>query len=119
MSHSPLDLLHHILEETQYLMRDSEGLSLESFLTDETKKRSFTRSIEVIGEAAKKLPDEFKKKYDQVDWKPIMRMRDKLIHHYFGVDYELVWDTVESDIPSLKKEIERIINAEQNEVENA
>ena len=113
MPHSPLELLQHILDEVNFLLTESESLDEVSFLSDEKSKRAFTRSIEIIGEACKKLPDDFKVHHSQIEWKPIARMRDKLIHHYFGVDYSLVWDTVITDIPNLKIEVAKIIEAEQ------
>ena len=65
-------------------------------------KRAFARSFEVIGEASKCIPDDVKLKYPGVDWKAMARMRDRLIHHYFGVDYSVVWDTVNSDYACLR-----------------
>lgn len=71
--------------------------------------RAFTRSFEVIGEAVKNLPDEFRIQYPLVDWKGYAGMRDKLIHHYFGVDYDIVWDSLQNEIPELKQWIDVII----------
>ncbi len=113
MPHSPLELLRHILDEVNFLLTESALLDEDSFLSDEISKRAFTRSIEIIGEASKKLPGNFKAHHSQIEWKPIARMRDKLIHHYFGVDYPLVWDTVITDIPNLKIEITKMIEVEQ------
>jgi uncharacterized protein with HEPN domain len=67
------------------------------------------RSIEVIGEAAKKVPDEIRAKYPSVPWKEMAGMRDKLIHFYFGVDQEAVWLVVKERIPNLKPLIEQIL----------
>ena len=74
--------------------------------------RAFSRSLEIIGEAVKKLPDDLRVKYPQIDWKDIAGMRDVLIHDYFGVDYELVWDVVKNEIPTLRFQIEQIIDLE-------
>jgi len=74
--------------------------------------RAFSRSLEIIGEAVKKLPDDLRVKYPQIDWKDIAGMRDILIHDYFGVDYELVWDVVKNEIPTLRFQIEQIIDLE-------
>ncbi|MEW6586938.1 MAG: DUF86 domain-containing protein, partial [Nitrospirota bacterium] len=88
------EYLRHILDEADYIISKSEGLSRKSFLKDETLKRAFVRSIEVIGEAVKKLPDDFRKSHGAVDWRAMAGTRDKLIHDYFGIDYEIVWDII-------------------------
>ncbi|QTA83359.1 DUF86 [Desulfonema limicola] len=110
-----LDYLRHILDETVFLLKESKGISEDEFLEDEKLKRAFVRSFEIIGEASKNIPDDEKKKYRSIDWKAMARMRDRLIHHYFGVDYHIVWDTVQENIPSLQKEIEKIIASNASE----
>lgn len=111
---SPLEYLRHILDETKYLMGRSHGLSKDEFIRDETLKRAFVRSIEIIGEAAKKVPDDFKQKYAHIEWRAIAGMRDKLIHDYFGIDYDIVWDVVINKLPGLRREVEQIIRSESN-----
>ncbi len=101
--------LKHILDECCFLMKHSKGLSLDKFMDDEVLKKAFVRSLEVIGEAVKKLPLDFKVSHPQIPWKLISGMRDKLIHEYFGVDYKIVWRTVKEEIPSLKNEISKIL----------
>ena len=73
-------------------------------------KRAITRSIEIIGEAAKKLDDDFKHKYPHVEWKKIAGSRDRIIHHYFGIDYDIIWEIVTDKIPPLKDYMEEIIS---------
>jgi uncharacterized protein with HEPN domain len=86
-------ILHgHIYEESKYLFLNSKNIHYEDFLRDETQKRAFAHSIEIIGEASKKLSTEFRNSHKQINWRAIAGMRDKLIHDYFGVDYELVWN---------------------------
>ena len=68
------------------------------------------RSLEVIGEAVKNLPEEFRASHSEVEWRSIARMRDRLIHGYFGVDYQLVWDVVQEKLPELKRNIQSIID---------
>lgn len=107
MSRSEGDVVRHILDEADYLVRSSMNLSKEQFLSDETLKRAFIRSIEIIGEAARGLPDDFKRRFPRVEWRAIVGMRDKLIHGYFSVDYDIVWDVAQTDIPFLRAELEK------------
>jgi uncharacterized protein with HEPN domain len=81
-------------------------------MADETLRRAFVRSLEVIGEAVKHVPEELRDKYDHVEWRAIAGMRDRLIHGYFGVDYELVWDAAVNRVPRLQEEIQQIVDRE-------
>lgn len=112
MSSSSSEYLSHILDETQYLITHATGMDKRRFLSDETLKRAFVRSIEIIGEASKKVSDDLKTKTPHIDWRSISGMRDKLIHDYFGIDYDIVWDVVTNKIPELKKDIEEILSAD-------
>ena len=112
MSIFPLEYLRHVMEEIEYLMDRSSNLTREDFLDDETLKRAFARSIEIIGEAVKKVPPDFKQKYPHIEWRAMAGMRDKLVHDYFGIDYEIVWDVVTNKIPSLRLEIKEILDEE-------
>ena len=102
--------LIHILDEINYLLANSEKLEFQDFIGNETLKRSFVRSLEIIGEATKNLPKNFRNKYSQVQWKEIAGLRDILIHQYFGVDYMSVWDIAKNKIPKLKEQIEKILS---------
>jgi uncharacterized protein with HEPN domain len=81
--------------------------------TNKLVQNAIVRQIEVIGEAVKNLPIDCTVKYPYVDWSNIARTRDKLIHHYFGVDLEVVWSIVKDDLPQLKKDIVDIIEKER------
>lgn len=113
MSFEPHDYLRHILAEVEYLLDQSRTLIYERFVVDQTLRRAFVRSLEIIGEAVKNLPAEFRASHPEVAWRSMAQMRDRLIHSYFGVDYQLVWDVVFEKIPELKRSIQRIIDSQQ------
>jgi len=104
--------LEHILQECEFLIEKSKTIALEDFIGDPVLMRAFTRSLEIIGEAVKNLPDEFREKYPEIPWKEIAGMRDKLIHEYFGVNYKIVWKTIQQEIPRLKNQVEEIMKKE-------
>jgi uncharacterized protein with HEPN domain len=112
MSPLGLEYLQHILQETEYLSDSVRGLDRDGFMDDETLRRAFVRSLEVIGEAVKQLPGELRLKYPCVEWRAIAGMRDRLIHGYFGIDYDIVWDAVVNKIPLLQSQVEQIVRAE-------
>ena len=103
------EYLKHILDEIDFVLEKSKLIDENRFMRDEMTKRAFVRSLEIIGEATKNIPDDFKKNYKSIKWKSLAGLRDKLIHHYFGVDYQIVWDVVINELPDLKKKIKEII----------
>ena len=109
MSRSPRDYLLHIRDEVAFLVGHSEGLTFEAFERDETLRRAFVRSLEIIGEATKQLPPALLERYPAVPWRQVTRMRDRLIHGYFSVSDRVVWDTVQSGIPVLATTVERML----------
>lgn len=110
MSKEPVEYLKHIHDESLYLLSiTSKGITKEEFLNDETLKRAVVRSLEIIGEATKKIPADFKIKWDKVKWKDMAGIRDKLIHDYMGVNYSIVWDVIKNKIPELCEQIISVI----------
>lgn len=106
---SNLELVKHIQEEINFVIKETSKKSINDFLQNDLLKRGVVRSLEIIGEASKKLHPDFKSLYPEIDWRALAGTRDKLIHDYFGVDYELVWDIIENHLPELKIQIENII----------
>jgi len=114
MYRPPIDFLRHILDECNFIVSVIGADSIkEDLLKDEILKRAIVRSLEIIGEATKKIPADIKLKWSGVPWKNIAGMRDKLIHDYMGVNYSIVWDVAKNIIPDLKQQIEEIIQEEK------
>jgi uncharacterized protein with HEPN domain len=106
------EYLQHILDETTYIMASSASTDKAEFAQDETLKRAYVRSLEIIGEAVKQLQDGLRQKHDEIEWRALAGMRDRLIHNYFGVDYDIVWDVVANKIPALDAKIRLILQQE-------
>jgi uncharacterized protein with HEPN domain len=114
MSKDPLAYLRHISDECLFILSvTGSEVSKDDLLHDETLKRAIVRSLEIIGEATKKVPADFKIKWSSVNWKNMAGMRDRLIHDYMGVNYSIVWDVVRNKIPELSEQILEVIEIEQ------
>lgn len=85
-----------------------EGMDFEEFKKDDKTSSAVIRKFEIIGEATKYLPDNIKKDYPGIPWREMAGMRDKLIHFYFGIKYELVWRTIKDVIPQIKPSLTEI-----------
>lgn len=102
--------LRHILDAINNIELFVVGLSEDDFMDDEKSKYAVVRAIEVIGEAVKNIPSNYRNNHPNIPWKDIAGMRDKLMHQYFGVDYVKVWAVIEKDIPELKKNIVQLLS---------
>lgn len=111
MDKDPKLFLQHILESTGQIEEYVRDVSKEKFLVSPQIQDAVMRRLAVIGEATKNLPNELREKYAQIPWNSIAGMRDMLIHEYFGVDTELVWNTIAKDLPVFKAHIENILMA--------
>ena len=111
MSLSPREYICHILDEIDYILPLIAETDFDSFIKNGTLKRAFVRSLEIIGEASKKIPEPFRQIQPDIEWRKITGMRDKLIHDYFGVDYTLVWDVATNKLPDFRKKLLSLLDA--------
>ena len=102
--------LEDILESCRFIQEFVHSMDFEAFVSDEKTTSAVIRKFEVMGEAAKNIPEQIWVEYPNVPWQKMASMRDRLIHAYFGVDYQLVWDTIQQFIPSLIETIADILN---------
>ena len=115
MKKEPLIFIKHILQNIEDIETFSKGLSKGNLERDILKQKAIIRSVEIIGEAVRNLPDSFKKKHSEIPWRDIIGTRDKMIHHYFGVDLDIVWNIIKKDIPELKNNIKDILEKEKTQ----
>ncbi|MFH1387454.1 MAG: DUF86 domain-containing protein [bacterium] len=101
--------LQHISDAIKKIEEYAKGLDYKDFLQNTLVQDGIIRQIEIIGEATKNLSDATRNEYKNIPWKDIAGMRDKLIHDYFGVDIDAIWETVKTDIIELKSEIASIL----------
>lgn len=99
-----IDILESALEVEVFIA----GMSFDDFFRDKKTINAVIRSLEVMGEAAKRVPEGIRANYPEIPWKRMAGMRDKLIHEYAGVDLETVWDVATEELPAIKPMLERL-----------
>jgi len=103
------DYIEDIISATGKVMDFVKNISYEEFIQDDKTVFAVVRALEIIGEAAKNIPDDIRKNYPEIPWKDMTGMRDKVIHEYFGVKLSIVWGAVKEEIPPLKPIFEKIL----------
>ncbi|MBE0433176.1 DUF86 domain-containing protein [candidate division WOR-3 bacterium] len=102
-------LIEDILDSMNKIESFIGAMSFDEFMKDEKTKSAVVREIEVIGEATKNIPETIRKRYGNLPWVDMARTRDKIIHFYFGVDYDIVWRVMKERLPELKTSFEKIL----------
>jgi uncharacterized protein with HEPN domain len=100
-----------MLDEIEYLNSLRPTITYDDFLNDKTTEHAVTRSLEIIGEAAKNVPDKIKKDNPKIPWKFMAGIRDKVIHGYFAINYEIIWDVIQHKLPELEPEIRSLCDS--------
>jgi len=101
-----LDIINSIMEIFDFV----EGMEFEDFVNDRKTINAVIRSLEIIGEAAKKIPYEIREKYPDIPWKYMAGMRDKLIHEYHGIDLSIIWEVIKTELPPILPKLEKILD---------
>ena len=105
--------LEDMLASADKILRYAGDSSYESLIVDEMRLDAIVRNFEIIGEATGKIPQDIKNKYPQIEWRKIADFRNVLAHEYFGIDYEIMWEIIKDKLPSLRKEIEKMLATEK------
>jgi uncharacterized protein with HEPN domain len=107
--------LKHILDEINFVLVATSGKTLADLQDDGTLQRACSRSIEIIGEAAKNISTPLRKASPHIPWKQLAAMRDKLIHQYFSINWVIVWDVIENHLPTLQSDIDKLVTTIETE----
>ena len=107
--------INDILDSIEKIEKFCHDMSYDQFIADEKTRDAVVRNLEIIGEAAKNIPDAMKTKSAHVAWRSMTGMRDKLVHEYFGVSYSIVWETIKNDLAVLKYQIKEMYRSIEQE----
>jgi uncharacterized protein with HEPN domain len=109
------DFLRDIREAVRRIRMYTDATTYDRFLADFKTQDAVIRNLEIMGEAAKSLSPGLRGKYPDVPWKGMAGVRDRLIHHYFGVNLDIVWNIVEAELPALETQVEAILQQEHSD----
>ncbi len=104
----PKLLVEDILQSIEYVFEDASGMDYGAFIASRTKRNAIERNLEIIGEAIRQLPEEFKQKFSHIPWHLAKGFRNRIIHEYFELDYKIVWEIIEVDLPKLQQQLSAI-----------
>ncbi len=109
MSNRPIRLLiDDMLDAIGRIEQYTKDISCDNFSSDQKTIDAVVRNLEIIGEAANRLPEEFKEKHSEIEWYKIVGLRHRIVHEYFGIDIQIIWQILNNDLPVLKKDLSRI-----------
>lgn len=108
-------LVEDIIESIQKISDYVQGMTFEEFTVDAKTKDAVVRNLEIIGEAAKRIPDPIKERFQNIEWHKIVGLRNRVIHEYFGVDYQIIWYITQNDLKKLESGLTEILNDEKFE----
>jgi len=101
----PLLLIEDIIESIEKIESYTNQIAYSEFVNDEMMKDAVIRNLEIIGEAANRLGSDFHQKHPEIEWKRIRGFRNRIVHHYFGIDFDIVWSIIENDMETLNKKL--------------
>ncbi len=101
--------LQHIQDAILEIVSYTKDISFNEFQSNSMILFASVKQLEIIGEAANKITENFQNSYKEIDWRSIIGLRNLLVHEYFGIDEEIVWGIIKKDIPKLQKEIKQIL----------
>lgn len=109
MLNSSLELVNHINDECEFILKHTNQITYDHYCNNELLLRALERCLGIIGEAANKIDKEFASHYPEVEWRKMAATRNIIIHNYTGIDYEVMWEIIIKDIPELEFQIKNII----------
>lgn len=115
MQRDPKIYLKDVLKAIEKIDRYVESLSFREFSSNELVQDAVVRNLEIIGEAAKKIPEGIRNQYCGIEWRKIAGLRDILIHEYFGVDLEILWNIIKDKLPELKEKVLEVLSEIEDE----